>query len=34
MFRRNVGQGSPLNIPLGPNALPGDGGLLTPPYAE
>lgn len=34
MFRRNVGQGSPLDIPTGPNALPGDGGLLTPPYAE
>jgi general L-amino acid transport system substrate-binding protein len=34
MFRRNLGQGSPLDIPLGPNALPAEGGLLTPPYAE
>ena len=34
MFRRNLGQGSPLDIPVGPNALPGDGGLLAPPYAE
>jgi general L-amino acid transport system substrate-binding protein len=34
IFRRNVGGGSPLDIPLGPNALPADGGLLTPPYAE
>jgi general L-amino acid transport system substrate-binding protein len=34
MFRRNVGRGSPLDIPVGPNAMPADGGLLTPPYAE
>jgi len=34
IFRRNVGQGSPLDIPAGPNALPADGGLMTPPYAE
>ena len=34
MFRRNVGQGSRLDIPVGPNTLPADGGLMTPPYAE
>jgi general L-amino acid transport system substrate-binding protein len=34
MFRRNVGQGSRLDIPAGPNTLPADGGLMTPPYAE
>jgi general L-amino acid transport system substrate-binding protein len=34
IFRRNVGRGSPLVIPIGPNALPSDGGLMTPPYAE
>jgi general L-amino acid transport system substrate-binding protein len=34
MFRRNLGAGSPLGIPAGPNTLPADGGLLTPPYAE
>ena len=34
MFRRNVGKGSPLDIPVGPNALPADGGLMTPPFAE
>ena len=34
MFRRNVGQGSPLDIPAGPNTLPANGGLMSPPYAE
>jgi general L-amino acid transport system substrate-binding protein len=34
MFHRNIGQGSPLDIPAGPNMLPADGGLMTPPYAD
>jgi len=34
IFQRNVGDGSPLALPLGPNALAGEGGLMAPPYAE
>jgi general L-amino acid transport system substrate-binding protein len=34
IFRRNLGQGSRLDIPVGPNTLPADGGLMTPPYAD
>jgi general L-amino acid transport system substrate-binding protein len=34
IFRRNVGDASPLDLPLGPNALAGEGGLMAPPDAE
>ncbi|HLW91899.1 MAG TPA: hypothetical protein VKS78_11440 [Roseiarcus sp.] len=34
MYRRNLGDASPLKLPLGLNALSGQGGLMTPPYAE
>jgi general L-amino acid transport system substrate-binding protein len=34
MVRRNLGEGSPLALPSGANALADQGGLLTPPYAE
>ena len=34
IFRRNVGDASPLDLPLGPNALAGEGGLMTPPDGE
>jgi hypothetical protein len=34
ILRRNVGAGSPLGLPPGPNALTSQGGLLAPPYAE
>ncbi len=34
IFRRNIGDASPLDLPLGPNALAGEGGLMAPPYAE
>jgi general L-amino acid transport system substrate-binding protein len=34
MYRRNIGDGSPLDIPTGANTLPANGGLMTPPYAE
>jgi general L-amino acid transport system substrate-binding protein len=34
IFKRNVGEASPLRLPLGPNALAGEGGLMAPPDAE
>jgi general L-amino acid transport system substrate-binding protein len=34
IFRRNVGDASPLDLPLGPNALASEGGLMAPPDAE
>jgi general L-amino acid transport system substrate-binding protein len=34
ILRRNVGEDSPLALPLGANALVDQGGLLAPPYAE
>ena len=34
MVLRNLGDGSPLALPPGDNALVERGGLLTPPYSE
>jgi len=34
LYRRNLGDGSPLKLPLGVNALWRDGGLFAPPYVE
>lgn len=34
IFQRNVGDASLLALPLGPNALAGEGGLMAPPGAE
>jgi general L-amino acid transport system substrate-binding protein len=34
IFRRHVGDASPLDLPLGPNALASEGGLMAPPDAE
>jgi general L-amino acid transport system substrate-binding protein len=34
IFRRNLGAGSPLDLPRGLNALWNDGGLLCPPITE
>jgi len=34
IYRRNLGDDSPLRLPRGPNALPEDGGLLMSPFAE
>ena len=34
MFRRSLGAGSPLDLPLGPNAPSESGGLMNPPYVE
>ena len=34
IFARNLGEGSPLKLPRGPNAPAQQGGLLAPPYVE
>ncbi len=34
IYRRNLGSGSPLDLPRGLNALWRDGGLLCPPFSE
>jgi general L-amino acid transport system substrate-binding protein len=34
IYRRTLGDGSPLGLPLGPNALSVEGGLMAPPQAR
>jgi len=34
VYKRHVGEASPLALPLGANALIEEGGLMAPPYAE